>query len=88
MAAAKVLMLALAVTGVTATGVVTGVVHIPLEKAIQIHKDRFGPDSNMPEQSLKGQQTALDHLVANQERWTQNNQDRASSFDNDTAESD
>jgi len=68
--AAKAIVLALmAVTGVGATGVVAGVVHLPMQKAIDIHKDHLGPNSTMPDQSQKGQQNSLDHLLSNQEKW-------------------
>jgi len=72
LAAAKVLILALAVTGVSATGVATGVVQTPLTKAIEIHKDHL-QNSTMPEQAMKGQQTAYDHLLKNQDRWVAKN---------------
>lgn len=69
-AAAKAIVLAfVAVAGVGATGVVAGAVHIPMQKAIDIHKDHLGQNSTMPEQSHKGQQNALDHLLSNQEKW-------------------
>jgi hypothetical protein len=69
-AAAKALVLAfVAVTGVGATGVATGAIDIPLQKAIDIHEDHLGENSTMPGQSQKGQQNALDHLLSNQEKW-------------------
>ena len=69
LAIAKVLILAFAVTGVAGTGVATGVVHMPLQHAIDIHKNHLGQNSTMPEQSRHGQQNALDHLMENQQRW-------------------
>jgi len=69
LAIAKVLILAFAVTGVAGTGVATGVVHIPLQQAIDIHKNHLDQNSTMPEQSRQGQQNALDHLMENQQRW-------------------
>jgi len=72
LAIAKVLMVALALTGVAGTGVVAGVVHVPMQKAIDIHKSHLGQNSTMPEQSIKGQQNALDHLLINQERFLSN----------------
>ena len=69
LAIAKVLILAFAVTGVAGTGVATGVVHIPLQNAIDIHKNHLDQNSTMPEQSMHGQQNALDHLMENQQRW-------------------
>ena len=69
LAIAKVLILAFAVTGVAGTGVATGVVHMPLQNAIDIHKNHLGENSTMPEQSTHGQQNALDHLMENQQRW-------------------
>ena len=70
MAAVKAIVLALvAVTGAGAAGVATGVVSLPLQNAIDIHEDHLGENSTMPEQSHKGQQNALDHLLDNQERW-------------------
>ena len=73
LAVAKVLFLALAVTGVSATGVATVVVQTPLTNAIEIHEDHLGADSTLPQQAMKGQQTAYDHLMKNQERWLAKN---------------
>jgi hypothetical protein len=72
LAIAKVLIVALALTGVAGTGAAAGVVHMPLQKAIDIHKSHLGQNSTMPEQSHKGQQNALDHLLGNQERLLNN----------------
>jgi len=69
LAVAKVMIVALALTGVAGTGVAAGVVHVPMQKAIDIHKSHLGDNSTMPEQSQKGQQNALDHLLSNQEKW-------------------
>lgn len=69
LAIAKVLILAFAVTGVAGTGVATGVVHMPLQHAIDIHKNHLDQNSTMPEQCRHGQQNALDHLMENQQRW-------------------
>jgi hypothetical protein len=73
LAVAKVLFLALAMTGVSATGLATGVAHTPMTKAIEIHKDHLGTNSTLPQQAMKGQQTAYDHLMKNQERWLAKN---------------
>ncbi len=73
-AAAKAIVLALvAVTGVGATGVVAGAIDVPMQKAIDIHEDHLGQNSTMPQQSHKGQQNALDHLLDNQEKWLSRN---------------
>ncbi len=72
LAIAKVLILAFAVTGVAGAGVATGVVDMPLQHAIDIHKNHLDQNSTMPEQSRHGQQNALDHLMENQERWLAN----------------
>jgi hypothetical protein len=69
LAIAKVLILAFAVTGVAGTGIATGVVDMPLQHAIDIHKNHLDQNSTMPEQSRHGQQNALDHLMENQQRW-------------------
>ena len=73
LAVAKVLFLALAVTGVSATGVATGMVQTPLTNAIEIHEEHLGTGSTLPDQAVKGQQTAYDHLMKNQERWLAKN---------------
>jgi len=70
---AKLLFLAFAVTGVAATGIATGAVQTPLSNAIEIHEDHLGVGSVMPDQCTKGQQTAYDHLMKNQERWLAKN---------------
>ncbi|MGQ9586963.1 MAG: hypothetical protein ACUVT7_01080 [Thermoplasmata archaeon] len=67
-ASVKLLVLALATAGIATSGALA---HVPLEKAIEIQKEKLGPESSMPEQSQKGLQIALDNLVANQERWLQ-----------------
>jgi len=72
LAIAKVLMVALTLAGVGGTGVAVGVVHAPMQKAIDIHKSHLGQNSTMPEQSMKGQQNALDHLLSNQEKFLSN----------------
>jgi hypothetical protein len=73
-AAAKALVLAfVAVTGVGATGVVAGAIDVPMQKAIDIHQDHLGQNSTMPEQSQKGQQNALDHLLSNADKWLSRN---------------
>lgn len=69
LAIAKVMIVALALTGVAGTGVAAGVAHVPMQKAIDIHKSHLGQNSTMPEQSQKGQQNALDHLLGNQDRF-------------------
>ena len=66
---AKAVLLALAVMGVAATGAAAGTVDVPMQKAIDIHKDHLGQNSTMPEQSTNGQQKALDSLMENQLRW-------------------
>jgi hypothetical protein len=68
-AIAKAVLLALAVMGVAATGAAAGVVHVPMQKAIDIHKEHLGQNSTMPVESRNGQQNALDRLMENQERW-------------------
>jgi len=73
-AAAKAMVLAfVAVTGVGATGVVAGVIDVPMQKAIDIHKNHLGENSTMPDQSHKGQQNALDHLLSNADKWLSRN---------------
>ena len=69
LATVKVLFLALAVTGVSVTGVAAGETQTPLTKAIGIHEDHLGADSTMPQQAIKGQQNALDHLNMNEDKW-------------------
>jgi len=81
----KALMLTLAVAGVSVSGAVAGV---PLTKAVDIHEDHLGPDSKLPEQAMKGQQNAYDHLIANQNRWTENHGNNTAPDDNETAELD
>ena len=82
-AAAKAIVLALvAVTGVGTTGVVVGDIH--LQNAIDIHKDHLGANSTMPEQSHKGQQNSLDHLLENQEKWLARNITQVPDDDNET----
>lgn len=71
LATAKVLFVALALTGVAGAGVATGMV--PLTKAIDIHEKHLGLNSTMPDQSRQGQQNALDHLMQNQDRWINKN---------------
>lgn len=67
-AAAKAIVLALvAVGGIGTAGVVASDVH--LQNAIDIHNGHLGENSTMPDQSHKGQQNALDHLVDNQGKW-------------------
>jgi hypothetical protein len=72
LAIAKVLILAFAVTGVAGAGVASGVVQMPLQHAIDIHKNHLDQNSTMPEQCRHGQQNALDHLMENQQRWLSN----------------
>jgi hypothetical protein len=80
-AIAHALVLALAVTGLAGAGLAG----LPMEKAIGMHKNQLGPDSKLPEQAMKGQQSALDHLLKNQERWVAGNH-TATPDDNETAE--
>ncbi|HEX9909179.1 MAG TPA: hypothetical protein VGB78_12075 [Thermoplasmata archaeon] len=69
-AAAKALVLAFALGGLFSAGAVaTGTVDIPLEQARLIHEDHLGANSTLPDAATNGQQTALDHIVANQEKW-------------------
>ena len=82
----KALVLALAVSGVAVTGVAAGIVHAPMQKAIDIHKEHLGENSTMPEQSLKGQQNALDHIVHNQEKWLSKPHNQTHEPDDDLAE--
>jgi len=72
LAIAKVLMVALALTGVGGTGVAVGIAHVPMQKAIDIHKLHLGENSTMPEQSQNGQHNALYHLNLNLERFLGN----------------
>ena len=72
LAIAKVLMVALTLAGVGGTGVAVGVVHAPMQKAIDIHKSHLGQNSTMPEQSRNGQNNALYHLGLNLERFFDN----------------
>ncbi len=82
-AAAKAIVLALvAVTGVGATGAVVGEIH--LQNAIDTHQDHLGANSTMPEQSHKGQQNSLDHLLENQEKWLARNITQVPDDDNET----
>jgi len=71
LASAKILFLTFAVIGVAATGA-TGV-DSPMKKAIQIHEDHLGTNSNMPDQAIKGQQNSYDRLMMNQARWIAQN---------------
>ena len=50
----KAVMLALAVSGVAATGVV---MHMPLDNAKKVLGEKLGPDSTLPENGQKGVQT-------------------------------
>ena len=72
LAIAKVLIVALTLTGVAGTGLAAGVVYEPLQKPIDIHESHLGDNSTMPDQSHNGQQNALDHLLENQERILSN----------------
>lgn len=84
---AKAVLLALAVTCVAATGAVAGVVHVPMQKAIDIHKEHLGQNSTMPLESKHGQQNALDHLMENRMRWMSKPHNETSD-DNDLNEPD
>ena len=84
----KAVMLALVVTAAAGTTAVAAGVDLPLQKAIDIHRDHLGDNSTMPEKSIKGQQNALDHLLLNQERWVANQQNMTQYDDNDTDEPD
>ncbi len=86
LATAKAVLVALALTGVVGTGVAAGEVHLPLQKAIDIHKAHLGDNSTMPEQSQKGQQNSLDHLLANQEKFLANHNVTHEPDTNDTEE--
>jgi hypothetical protein len=69
-ATAKALMFALAIAGIAAGEGLTGAGDdVPLEQAKQIHHELMGDDSRLPDQATKGQQTAMDHIVLDQERW-------------------
>jgi hypothetical protein len=85
---AKAVLLALAVTGMAATGVAAGVVHVPMQKAIDIHKEHLGQNSTMPDQSTQGQQNALDHLMENQQRWMSKPHNDTNDPDDNRTESD
>jgi len=67
--ALKAVMLALAVSGVAAAGVV---MHIPLDNAKKVLGEKLGPDSKVPEDGQKGVQNALNHVNDNQDRWLLN----------------
>ena len=89
LATMKTVMLALVVTGAAGTtAAATGMIEMPLQKAIDIHQDHLGENSTMPEKSINGQQNALDHLLENQERWVANQQNMTHADDNDTDEPD
>jgi hypothetical protein len=88
LAVVKALVLAFAVTGVAGAGIATGVAHVPLQKAIDIHKEHLGANSTMPEKSIPGQQNALDHLMENQQRWLSKPHNDTSEPDNDLNETD
>lgn len=66
---------ALSLVGAGGMGVVAEMGKVPLDKPIEIHEEKLGQDSTMPDQCKKGQQTALDHLRWNQERWIANHAD-------------
>lgn len=80
--ALKALVLTLAIAGVSVSGVAA---EEPLTKAIAIHEEHLGEDSQLPEPAMKGQQTAYDHLVENQNRWMQNHANETAD-DDDGAE--
>lgn len=87
LATMKAVMLALVVTGAAGTtAAATGIIEMPLQKAIEIHQGHLGENSTMPEKSMAGQQNALDHLLANQERWNANQQNMTHDDDNETDE--
>lgn len=67
--AVKALVLVFVISGVGAAGASIAAESTPMDKAIDIHEKNLKQGSTLPTQSLKGQQTALDHLVHNQERW-------------------
>lgn len=81
----KALVMTLAVAGVGVSTVAAGV---PLMKAIEVHENHLGPDSELPEQAMKGQQNAYDHLVANQNRWIEDHGNNTAPDDNETADLD
>jgi hypothetical protein len=72
LAIAKVMIVVLALTGIAGTGAAAGVVHMPMQKAIDIHRSHLVQNATMPEQCQKGQQNALDHLLVNQDRFLSN----------------
>lgn len=78
----KAFVLTLAIAGVSVSGVAADG---PLTKAIDIHEKHLGEDSRLPEPAMKGQQTAYDHLVENQNRWMQNHANETAD-DDDGAE--
>ena len=81
----KAVMLALAVSGVAATGVV---MHVPLDNAKKVLGDKLGSDSKLPEDGQNGVQNALDHVNGNQDRWLQDHNATHASEppENETAE--
>ena len=67
---AKAFLVVVAVSGIAMTGAgAAGFVQLPMERAIEIHEDHLAYDSPMTDQSTHGQQTALDNLRFNQEKW-------------------
>ena len=73
LASLKVLFLMSAVLGVAATGAAGVNADAPMSKAIDIHEDHLGADTTLPDQAIKGQQTAYDHLMKNLEKWIAKN---------------
>jgi hypothetical protein len=67
---AKAFLVVFAVSGIAMTGAgAAGIVQLPMERAIENHLDHLMSDSPMPDRSSHGQQTSLDQLRLNQERW-------------------
>lgn len=69
-ASAKALVLAFVMSGAFSGGAMMAEDHpMPLEQAKEIHEDHLGADSTLPDQAIKGQQTAYDHIVSALEKW-------------------
>jgi hypothetical protein len=81
----KAVMLALAVSGVAAAGIV---IHLPLDNAKKVLGDKLDSDSKLPENGQNGVQNALNHVNGNQDRWLENHNatQAAETPENETAE--
>ena len=84
LAAAKLLFLTFGVMGVAGTGVTGMNLETPLSNAIEVHEDHLSANTTLPEQAIKGQQMAYDHLVKNLDRWLAKNHTWMPDDDNET----